>query len=126
MSFETPQLEYSQLMPMLIVFGAAIVGVLVEAFMGRRYRFEVQLGIALSALVLAFASVVVIAGDLGVTAMGAIAIDGPTLFLQGTILLLGFYPKPLLDVINPAVEHTMTQVGTQDPEPTVTEGEAHE
>ncbi|HEU4911275.1 MAG TPA: NADH-quinone oxidoreductase subunit NuoN [Actinomycetes bacterium] len=88
MSFETPQLEYSQLMPMLIVFGAAIVGVLVEAFMGRRYRFEVQLGIALSALVLAFASVVVVAGDLGVTAMGAIAIDGPTLFLQGTILLL--------------------------------------
>ena len=88
MSFETPQLEYSQLMPMLIVFGAAIVGVLIEAFMGRRYRFEVQLGIALSALVLAFASVVVVAGDLGVTAMGAIAIDGPTLFLQGTILLL--------------------------------------
>ena len=38
------------------------------------------------------------------------------------IVVLGFYPKPLLDVINPSVEHTMTQVDRQDPEPVVTEG----
>jgi NADH-quinone oxidoreductase subunit M len=42
------------------------------------------------------------------------------------IVVLGFFPKPLLDVINPSVEHTMTQVDKQDPEPAVTEGEAHE
>jgi NADH-quinone oxidoreductase subunit M len=33
---------------------------------------------------------------------------------------LGFYPKPLTDVINPAVEATLTEVGTTDPAPTVT------
>jgi NADH-quinone oxidoreductase subunit M len=40
------------------------------------------------------------------------------------IIVLGFFPKPLLDVINPAVEHTMSEVGLQDPRPDVTEGEA--
>jgi NADH-quinone oxidoreductase subunit M len=34
------------------------------------------------------------------------------------ILLLGFYPKPVTDVINPAVEATMHDVGTTDPGPT--------
>ena len=34
--------------------------------------------------------------------------------------------KPLLSVINPSVEHTMTQVDQRDPQPTVTEGEAHQ
>ncbi len=40
------------------------------------------------------------------------------------IIVLGFFPKPLLDVINPAVEHTMSEVGKSDPAPRVTEGEA--
>ncbi|MCM4079351.1 NADH-quinone oxidoreductase subunit M [Paractinoplanes hotanensis] len=34
------------------------------------------------------------------------------------IILLGFYPKPVTDVINPAVEATMQDVGVQDPGPT--------
>ncbi len=34
------------------------------------------------------------------------------------ILLLGFFPQPVLDVINPAVEHTLDSVGVSDPEPT--------
>jgi NADH-quinone oxidoreductase subunit M len=33
------------------------------------------------------------------------------------LLLLGFYPKPVTDVINPAVEATMHDVGTADPVP---------
>jgi len=40
------------------------------------------------------------------------------------ILVLGLFPKPLLDVINPSVERTMTQVDKADPRPKVTEGEA--
>jgi NADH-quinone oxidoreductase subunit M len=40
------------------------------------------------------------------------------------IVILGFFPKPLLDVINPSVEHTMSEVGLRDPQPNVTEGEA--
>jgi NADH-quinone oxidoreductase subunit M len=37
------------------------------------------------------------------------------------IVGLGFYPKPLLSVINPSVDHTMSQVDKQDPAPTVAE-----
>ena len=56
--------------------------------------------------------------DLNVREVGALA---PLLVL---IVVLGFFPQPLLDVINPAVEHTMSEVGTSDPQPNVTEGEA--
>ena len=39
--------------------------------------------------------------------------------LIALILLLGFYPKPLTDVINPAVKYTMQDVGKTDPKATV-------
>ncbi|WP_433612326.1 NADH-quinone oxidoreductase subunit M [Dactylosporangium sp. CA-139114] len=39
--------------------------------------------------------------------------------LIALILLFGFYPKPLTDVINPAVKATMQDVGKQDPKPNV-------
>jgi NADH-quinone oxidoreductase subunit M len=39
--------------------------------------------------------------------------------LIAVIIALGFFPKPLLDVINPAVDRTMQQVGATDPEPAV-------
>ena len=31
------------------------------------------------------------------------------------ILLLGFFPGPVLDVVNPSVAATMTEVGLTDP-----------
>jgi len=34
------------------------------------------------------------------------------------LILLGFYPKPVTDVINPAVQATLHDVGTTDPGPT--------
>jgi NADH-quinone oxidoreductase subunit M len=33
------------------------------------------------------------------------------------LLFFGFYPKPLLDVINPAVAATLQDVGKTDPPP---------
>jgi NADH-quinone oxidoreductase subunit M len=39
--------------------------------------------------------------------------------LIAVIVGLGFYPQPVLDVINPAVDRTMQQVGVTDPEPVV-------
>jgi NADH-quinone oxidoreductase subunit M len=39
--------------------------------------------------------------------------------LIALLVLLGFYPKPVLDIINPAVGHTMTTIGQHDPAPTV-------
>jgi len=38
--------------------------------------------------------------------------------LIALLLVLGIYPKPALDVINPAVEHTLTTIGQTDPQPT--------
>ena len=86
--FVTPSIEYRQLLPILIVLGVALLGVLVEAFMGRRYRHEAQLGLAMVGLIAAFVAVVRLAGESAVVAEGSVAIDGPALFLQGTILLL--------------------------------------
>jgi NADH-quinone oxidoreductase subunit M len=37
--------------------------------------------------------------------------------LVALIIALGVYPKPVLDVINPAVKATMSQVGSADPVP---------
>ncbi|MDN3057245.1 NADH-quinone oxidoreductase subunit NuoN [Streptomyces sp. SRF1] len=90
----SPDIEYGQLSPTLIVLGAAIVGVLIEAFLPRRQRYAAQLFVSVVALAAAFAAVIgLAAGDYGtskarVAAMGAIAVDGPALFLQGTILLV--------------------------------------
>ncbi|BDB41059.1 hypothetical protein IWGMT90018_15050 [Mycobacterium kiyosense] len=39
--------------------------------------------------------------------------------LIALLLVLGVYPKPILDVINPAVDHTMQTIGQHDPAPTV-------
>ncbi|MFF4079487.1 NADH-quinone oxidoreductase subunit NuoN [Streptomyces sp. NPDC087218] len=91
--FEAPVIEYTQLMPVLIVIGVAVLGVLVEAFVPRRARHYTQVFLTVVALAAAFAAVIgLAAGGYATTkahiaAMGAIAIDGPTLFLQGTILL---------------------------------------
>jgi NADH-quinone oxidoreductase subunit M len=42
--------------------------------------------------------------------------------LIALLLLLGFYPKPVTDVINPAVTATFSHLGTTDPNPTVAQG----
>jgi NADH-quinone oxidoreductase subunit M len=44
--------------------------------------------------------------------------------LIALLLVLGVYPKPALDVINPAVTHTMTTIDMQDPVPATAEGPA--
>ncbi|WP_052864816.1 NADH-quinone oxidoreductase subunit NuoN [Streptomyces niger] len=89
-----PHIEYAQLAPTLIVLGAAVLGVLVEAFWPRRGRYYAQVLLSVVALAAAFAAVIgLAAGGFGTTkahiaAMGALAVDGPALFLQGTILLV--------------------------------------
>ncbi|MCV7057449.1 NADH-quinone oxidoreductase subunit NuoN [Mycolicibacterium gilvum] len=90
----TPTVEYFFLSPMLIVLGAAVLGVLVEALLPRHLRYRAQAGLSLAALLAAFVAVVMVARDLpadgAVSAvMGAVAVDMPALFLQGTILAVG-------------------------------------
>ncbi|MFH9393407.1 NADH-quinone oxidoreductase subunit NuoN [Streptomyces sp. NPDC017413] len=93
-TFTAPKIEYTQLMPVLIIVVAAVLGILVEAFVPRRARYHAQLFLTVVAVAASFAAIVGLAAggygttDAGIVAMGAIAIDGPTLFLQGTILLV--------------------------------------
>jgi NADH-quinone oxidoreductase subunit N len=95
-SIQTPSISYSGLLPVLIVVAAASVGVLVEAFVPEASRWGAQTGVALVGLVAALISVVVVAGTNELTADSAIAIDGPSLFLQGTLLVLGLMSMLLL------------------------------
>ncbi|MGV0814270.1 NADH-quinone oxidoreductase subunit NuoN [Mycolicibacterium boenickei] len=90
----TPSIEYGLLSPMLIVFGVAVAGVLVEAFLPRPARYGVQVALALGGLVAAVVAVVLLARDLHGTpgkpaVLGAVVLDAPALFLQGTIALVG-------------------------------------
>jgi NADH-quinone oxidoreductase subunit M len=39
--------------------------------------------------------------------------------LIALLIVLGVYPKPVLDLINPAVSHTLTTIGQHDPVPSV-------
>ena len=95
MNFQMTQISYAAILPILVVFGGAIIGVLIEAFAPRRSRYVVQL--ALSCLTLAAALVALVwkAKDAkGVTLAGAIVIDGPALVLQGLVCLLYTSPSP--------------------------------
>ena len=88
-NLQLPPISYAALSPMLILFGAACVGVLLEAALPRRLRNGIQLTLALLSIVAAFVMVIVEREVRSITIGNAVAIDGPTLFLQGAILALG-------------------------------------
>jgi NADH-quinone oxidoreductase subunit N len=88
-SLKLPAIDYGALAPMLILFGAACVGVLVEALTPRRSRNVVQLVLSLVAIVASLVVVIFHHKTHVVTIGGAVAVDGPTLFLQGALLVLG-------------------------------------
>ena len=41
-----------------------------------------------------------------------------------SFIVLGFFPKPVLDLLNPAVDRTLLYVGVTDPNPTNASGSA--
>jgi NADH-quinone oxidoreductase subunit N len=86
--FIATKINYGAILPMLIVFGGAMIGVLVEAFAPRAQRYAAQVGVALVTLVAALGAVVLGLDHQGITMAGAVVVDGPALFLQGTILVL--------------------------------------
>ena len=91
-----PSIAYGQLAPMLIVLGAAVAGVLVEAFAARHYRYRVQLGLSMAALLAALIAVGVVAGHPKSAVAGSVISDGPASFLQGLILILGLVSMGLV------------------------------
>ena len=94
MSFTAPEVPWGLLLPVLLVLGAASIGVLVEAFVPQRLRRPVQLVLALLALAGALIAVAALWDDVvGVGGReilgGAMLLDGPALVLQGVLAVLG-------------------------------------
>ncbi|GBG36663.1 NADH-quinone oxidoreductase subunit NuoN [Mycobacterium montefiorense] len=92
MTLPTPSIEYFLLSPMFIVFGIAVLGVLAEAFLPRNFRYISQVTLALGGLVAAFVADIAVSRSLPASGrsavLGAVAIDRPTLYLQGTVVLV--------------------------------------
>ena len=91
---EAPDLSLAALAPLLFVFGAACIGVLVEAFAPRDIRHPVQVAVALVGTLGALVTTLLLSGSHEVTAAGALAVDGAALFLQATIAGLGVAGDP--------------------------------
>ncbi len=97
MDFIKPTIEYADIWPLLVVFGVAAVGVLVEGFVPRAQRYVVQTWLAVAGVVVALVGTIIVARNLEVLGDGAargaidvegtIAVDGPALFIWGMLLV---------------------------------------
>ncbi|WP_327088092.1 NADH-quinone oxidoreductase subunit NuoN [Nonomuraea sp. NBC_01738] len=127
--FQAPTIEYGQLAPLLLVFGAACIGVLVEAFAPRYLRKAIHIPLSLLSLIGAFALVIVQVwrGGLPTTpsAMGAIAVDGPSLFIWGVILVLSIGSVLLINDDGHFVASAAAVPGSAEEEEAETSGGAH-
>lgn len=98
MKFTAPHIEYDLLAPILIVFAVAVLGVVVEAAVPRARRYVVQVVLALAGVVAALVAALVVIGRINptsdtpkpgfLTAEGALALDGPTLYSWIVVLVL--------------------------------------
>ena len=92
LQINAPTIEYALLAPFILVFAAACIGVGVEAFAPRSLRRPIQLVLTFGSIVLALL-VVGINWSSGtgeaITAVGSVAIDGPTYFMWSLLLVLG-------------------------------------
>jgi NADH-quinone oxidoreductase subunit N len=87
-----PSVAYFSISQMLVVLGAACLGVLVEAFVPRHQRWAAQVTLTLVSIALAGVLLAMYARSgarAATTLAGAISVDHPTLFLWGTLLALG-------------------------------------
>ncbi|MFD4994216.1 NADH-quinone oxidoreductase subunit NuoN [Cellulosimicrobium cellulans] len=100
-SFVAPTVDWLYLAPILVVLGAGVVGVLIEAFVPARVRRTTQVVLALLATAAAFAFVVVLWRDpavqgsdgapYGVRVLGgSMVVDPFGLAIQGIVVLLAF------------------------------------
>lgn len=84
-----PSIAYTSLTPVLIILVAACVGVLIEAFVPEPGRFPSQVGLSVVAIAAAFIAVIAVRKHETLTVARAVAIDAPTLFAMGALLILG-------------------------------------
>ncbi|MEV4375338.1 NADH-quinone oxidoreductase subunit NuoN [Streptosporangium sp. NPDC049644] len=112
---------------MLLVFGAAVIGVLVEAFAPRYLRKSIQMPLTLLALLGGFV-MTVLSGINGLpdapAAMGAVAVDGPALFIWGIILVLALVSTLLINDEDQFVAQAAAVPGSPDEEEAILSGYA--
>jgi NADH-quinone oxidoreductase subunit N len=87
--FTAPIVDYKLLAPVLVVLGAAVLSVLIEAFVPRESRRPIQLSLVFASLIIALMLDVktYLGNSIGYAAEHGITIDGPGIFLQGVILI---------------------------------------
>ncbi|MEV4579415.1 NADH-quinone oxidoreductase subunit NuoN [Nonomuraea jabiensis] len=128
-SIPAPTIEYGTLAPLLVVFGAAVIGVLVEAFAPRYLRKSIHVPLTLLSLFGAFALVLVqvLRGNVPTApvAMGAVAVDGPALFIWGVILVLSFVCVLLINDEGHFVASAAAVPGSADEEEAEAAGGGH-
>jgi NADH-quinone oxidoreductase subunit N len=105
-----PSIHYAAILPMLVLFGTACLGVIVEAAVPRAARFRVQFLLAVGGLIAALVTVFTATNAIdekrdgsSITAGGSLVIDGPGIFLQGAIIVLGLVA--LLLISDRTLEH---------------------
>ncbi|MFE3458539.1 NADH-quinone oxidoreductase subunit NuoN [Nocardiopsis aegyptia] len=95
-----PQLDWWLLAPLLTVFAAGVLAVLIEAFLPQGRRRGPQIGLAVLALLTTFVLLVLQVGSVGedgtTVAAGALAVDRTVLFFQGTITILALVSLVLI------------------------------
>ncbi len=117
----SPSVEYSQLLPMLIVFGAAVAGVLVEAFVPRRARLVTHAVLSIGAVLAALVALIVVADTVRTgpghatlalaphpAMAGSVAVDGLSAAISG-VLLVSALPA-LAMMLRPGAGLTHTEV----------------
>jgi NADH-quinone oxidoreductase subunit N len=85
-----PSVDFTAIMPVLIVLGAACVGVLVEALVRQRLRYAIQVVLTIAAILAAGAWTIAYGVDkhYAVTLAGSIAVDAATYVMWGVLLAL--------------------------------------
>jgi NADH-quinone oxidoreductase subunit N len=84
-----PQIDYRLLLPFLIIFAGACLGVLVEAALSRGRRFGAQLVLTNLSLAAALGSIIWnwAGGARGLTGVGSLAVDTPTHFMWALLVV---------------------------------------
>lgn len=100
MEFVKPTIEYAELSPLLIIFGTACLGVLLEAFLPRGSRRVPQIAVSAVGLIAALVATIIVGTGLDkhdadgrtarglIAAGGSIVVDGPTVYLWGLLLII--------------------------------------
>lgn len=93
MRFQFAMPEFDLIAPVLIVFGVACLGILIEAFIPRVYRFVLQSTLAVLSLFVATAFTIVNwqSSRFEPVVNGSMMLDGPTYFIWSMLLIFALF-----------------------------------